>query len=381
MRDDLDRLAAHFHARGEFEGVFIRRLVPWNELVGAPNSGHAAMADLLICRSAHAVLSANFDPLIEHWAQEHKIAMRGALTGQEAVDFSGITNPLIKFHGCLNRARESTLWTAAQLADADVKVRLASCLQWINLHCPGKHLVVVGFWTDWGYLNDALADAFAVTNAASVTVIDTKPIAELETTAPRLWRILTGLSRAFEHVPASGDTALDDLRTSYSKLWARKFYSLGEPLMREAGCSASVAAPFDSLEGGDLYNLRRDAEGVPYTRAATLTAPDSSASQAAYAYMILLNAGAMHLGSWLHYGGLSIRVVNGGGQGLTDVQGRYKEPPAATQPDIVLCAGAKRLGVPPKIVPTGYGSSTIRPAPGGSAKWLTFEEAVGELGL
>jgi hypothetical protein len=168
----LIRLAGYFHATGAFERVFIRRLVPWNELVGPPNNGHAAIADLLISRGAHAALSTNVDPMIEHWAEERKIAMRGGLNGQEAVDFAANTNPLIKFHGCMRRAQEKTLWTQDQLAERDVKTRVESCSQWMNLHLPGKHLVVVGFWTDWGYMNDVIANAFAIDNASSVTVID-----------------------------------------------------------------------------------------------------------------------------------------------------------------------------------------------------------------
>ena len=77
MRDDIDQLAGHFLATGEFESVFIGSLVPWNDLVGQPNHGHAAVADFLICGAADAVLSANFDTLIEQWALDRKIAMRG----------------------------------------------------------------------------------------------------------------------------------------------------------------------------------------------------------------------------------------------------------------------------------------------------------------
>src|SRR6266700_1541631 len=68
MRDDIDILAGHFYGRGQFVSVFISALVPWGELVGEPNQGHAAVADLLICRAANATLSANFDPLVEEWA-------------------------------------------------------------------------------------------------------------------------------------------------------------------------------------------------------------------------------------------------------------------------------------------------------------------------
>ena len=379
LRDKVDQLAGHFHARGDFERVFIRRLVPWNELVGPPNNGHAAIADLLISRGAHAALSANVDPMIERWAEERKIAMRGALDGQEAVDFAANTNPLIKFHGCLQRAPETTLWTQGQLTDPAVQARLRSCSQWMILNLPGKHVVVVGFWTDWGYLNDVLADAFAIDNASSVTVVDPKPTADLQAKAPKLWERLNGLSHAFEHVQASGADALEDLRTAYSKTWARKFYALGQGLVQGAGGAVAVAAPFDALAGDDLYNLRRDAQGVPYTRAATLKAPAPSAAQAAYVHVMLLNAGATNLGAWQQHGGQSIRVVNGAGQGLTDVQGAYKEPTTVAQSEIVVCAGAIELGVPAKLIAPGRGASTIRPTPGGSARWLTLEQAQLEL--
>jgi hypothetical protein len=225
LRDRVDQLAGHFYAKGDFERVFIR-LVPWNELVGPPNDGHAAIADLLISRGAHGALSANIDPLIERWAEERKIAMQGALTGQEAVDFASITSPLIKFHGCLQRGRELTLWTEGQLAHPVIQARVASCSQWMNLHLPGKHLIVVGFWTDWGYLNDVLANAFTIDSASSVTVIDPSPTADLQARAPNLWVKLNSLSLVFEHVQASGADALEELRTAYSKVWARKFYAL-----------------------------------------------------------------------------------------------------------------------------------------------------------
>ena len=379
LRDDVDQLARHFHARGDFERVFIQ-LVPWNELVGPPNNGHAAIADLLISRGAHAALSANFDPMIERWAEERKIAMQGALTGQEAVAFT-TTNPLIKFHGCLQRVRQETLWTRRQLADPAIQVRLTSCSQWMNLHLPGKHLVVVGFWTDWGYLNDVLADAFAIDSASSVTVIDPSPTVNLQAKAPNLWAKLSRLSHVFEHVQASGADALDELRTAYSRTWTRKFYALGQALMPAGGGAIAPATTPDAMAGEDLYDLRRDAEGLPYTRAATLKEPAPTAAQTALVHMMLLNAGATKQGAWLEHGGRSIRVVNGAGQGLADVQARYNEPTTVSQSEIVVCAGAVDLGVPATLIALGRGASTIRPTPGGGATWLTLEQARVELAL
>jgi hypothetical protein len=64
MRDEIGKLAGHFYGTAEFESVFVGSLVPWNELVGQPNDGHAAVADFLVSRAAAAALSANFDTLI-----------------------------------------------------------------------------------------------------------------------------------------------------------------------------------------------------------------------------------------------------------------------------------------------------------------------------
>jgi hypothetical protein len=379
LRGDVDLLAAHFYSRGDFEKIFIK-IVPWNELVGLPNQGHAAIADLLISRGAHAALSANFDSMIETWAEGHKIAMQGALTGHEAVSFDA-TNPLIKFHGCIQRDRKGTLWTRGQLAEAVIQARVASCSQWMNLHLPGKHLVIVGFWTDWGYLNDVLGDAFSIDNASSVTVVDPSPTAVLQAKAPSLWAKLNGLSHAFEHVQVSGAEALDELRTAYSKTWARKFYSLGQPLFRSVGGPVSLVPTPDTLVGEELYDLRRDAEGVPYTRAAMTKAPSQKSAQAALVHLMLLNAGAIKRGAWLEHGGKLIRVVNGAGEGLADVQERYKEPATVPQSDVVVCAGSIELGVPARLIAPGRGASIMRPTSGGGSKWLTLDGAKMEFGL
>jgi hypothetical protein len=378
LRNDVDQLAAHFFARGDFDSVFIP-LVPWNELAGSPNEGHAAIADLLISRGALAALSANFDTMIERWAEERKVAMRGALDGQEAVSFRVYTNPLIKFHGCMQRDPDHTLWTEGQLALPAVQSRVQSCSQWMNLTLPGKHLVVVGFWSDWGYLNDVLANAFSIKTANSVTVVDPSPTSYLQAKAPNLWAKLNGLSSAFEHVQASGADVLDELRTAYSKAWARKFYASGASMANDAGIAVTPSP--DALAGADLYNLRRDVEGLPYNRAATLKQPPAAAAEAALTHFELISAGASTQGAWLSYSGRAIRIVNGAGQGLADVRERYLEPATMTQPDIVICAGAVDLGVPATLIASGRGASIMRPARGGPARWLTRQQAHTELGL
>jgi hypothetical protein len=251
----------------------------------------------------------------------------------------------------------------------------------VRLHVPGKDLVVVGFWTDWGYLNNVLAEALTIDSANSVTVIDPDSTANLQAKAPDLWTTLNSLSNGFEHVQESGANALDELRTAYSKVWIRKFYALGQPLVKATGETIPSAATPDALGAEDLYNLRRDAEGVPYTRAATLKAPAPGAAQTAYAHLKLLNAGATQHGAWLEHGGRSIRVVNGAGKALADAREGYKEPPTLAQSELVVCAGAIELGIPAKLIAAGRGASLIRPVPGGGTRWITLDQALAELGL
>lgn len=381
LRSDIDKLAGYFYTKNEFKPIFINLLVPWNELVGNPNSGHAAIADFLICRAAHAAMSTNVDTLIEHWAEEHKIDLRGALNGQEAVSFTTDANPLLKFHGCLRRNRESTIWTLEQLTEPEIEARIESFANWMNLHLPGKDLVVLGFWTDWRYLNKVLTEALTLDSANSVTVIDPCSRDELQSKAPELWEKLTSLSDVFEHVPMSAADALDQIRVAFSKGWARRFYALGALIVTAAGKPIPSEATPDDLTCEDLYNFRQDAEGVPYYRAAIQKEPAQDAAQCAVAHMLILNSGAAKIGPFFQQGDRTIRVVNGAGQGISDVQGRYREPITIKQTDFVVCAGSLDLGVPSKVIPDGSGSSVVRPQPGGSATWLTLNQARKEFNL
>jgi len=51
------------------------------------------------------------------------------------------------------------------------------------------------------------------------------------------------------------------------------------------------------------------------------------------------------------------------------------------QPDIVVCAGAMDLGVPGNLMKPGEGQSVVHPTGGGSATWLTLEQARGALAI
>jgi len=382
LREDIDQLAGHFLASNQFEPLFINRLVPWNDLTGQPNEGHAAVGDFLLSRAARAALSANFDPMVEQWSSQRKVQLRGALDGTQATAYADSTSPLLKFHGCMNLDRARTLWTQGQLALADINERVESCKNWMGLNLPHRDLLVVGFWTDWGYFNDVLAAVLGGGATNSITVIDPQPSALLEAKAPTLWATLSA-SRLFAHVEASGNEVLPEIRRAYSKVWTRKLYSLGAPLYQAEKGIAAPAGGFDApdLDVEAFYDLRRDSEGVPMNRAARQKSPGLSAAQTGLAHLLMNAVADGWKGSWYTKAGQTIRVVHGAGEGLTTVEDRFTEPPTAPKADIVICAGAMDQGVPGSIMGKGSPAGIVRSKAGAGSRWITLEAAKVELAL
>jgi hypothetical protein len=382
LREDIDGLAGYFLTCGQFESLFINRLVPWDDLAGEPNDGHAAVGDFLLSGAARAALSANFDLMIEQWCSHRKVQLRGALDGVQATAYADATSPLLKFHGCMQMDRERTLWTKGQLRLTDIQNRVDSCRAWMQLNLPGRDLLVVGFWTDWGYFNDVLADILGCANTSSITVVDPQPTTDLMIKAPTLWKTLSA-SPNFVHIPASGNKVLPEIRKTFSKVWARKLYRLGTPLYE---AEKGIAPPAGGFEPPDLdvdafYELRRDSEGVPTNRASRRRAPDASTAQTGFAHLLLGAVSDGRQGSWYTKGGQTIRIVHGAGEGLTTVEERFTEPPSVPKADIVICAGAIEQGVPGSIVGKGLPAGIVRPKGGARSRWITLDAAKVELAL
>jgi hypothetical protein len=191
-----------------------------------------------------------------------------------------------------------------------------------------------------------------------------------------------GLDRFIRAYSGIGREALAELRTEFSKVWARKFFQLGAPFVAAAGGTYDPATVRpDNWTCDELYNLRRDAEGLPYDRAAERKAPAAEAANAAYAHILLNEVGATRSGSFYEHLGRCIRIVHGGGQTLEAVRERYNEPPSVASADIIVCAGADVMGTPATVISVGRGASIVRPARGGGSRWLTLPEARTELGI
>ena len=380
LRDDLEALAEHFVDLNTLKPVFIEHLVPWQEFERPPNRGHAAVADFLITKTVVAGLSSNYDKLIERCAWDYGADFRGSLDGVQATVASHKHAPLLKFHGCSHIDRGSTVWAPSQLHDLTIADRIEKSKVWMAANLRQKDLLVVGFWSDWDYLNQVLGDAAQGLDPLSVTVIDPSPTAALQTKAPGLWALAHQPHVTFSHIRESGADALDELRRAFSESYARQVLAAGRGLfMAKTGVPCDPAwLAVAGIDGEALYDWRRDAEGVPSGKPAMAKSPQH-VDLLGYFHLLLRRAGAVQQPRGYTLAGQSIRVVNGAGSDLSTVAKRFIEAPAAPSADVFVAAGSIDLGLPSHLVRPGTAGSVVRPGAGG--KWLTIEQAQVELNV
>lgn len=380
LRDNLEALAEHFAGLNSLRSVFIEHLVPWPAFVRPSNTGHAAIADFLITRAAVAGISSNYDTLIERRAWDYGADFRGSLDGDEATADSVRQAPLLKFHGCSHRDRQATVWAPSQLDDPTISARIARSKVWMAANLRQKDLLVVGFWSDWEYLNAVIGEALIDVQPLSVTVIDLSPTNALEQKAPQLWEIAHAQNVTFEHVQESGASALDELRRAFSSNYLRQVLDAGRATFEQATGADCDPAWLDvgNFDSEALYSLRRDAEGVSAAEPPKLLRP-ANPEALGFFHLLLRQAGAVQRANGYDLNGRSIRVLNGAQSILETLRGKFVEPPAAMQSDIVVAVGATNLGVPDNVVRSGRTGDVIRPDPAG--EWYDLPGAIAALGI
>lgn len=380
MRYDLEAFAQHFVDLHTLETIFIESLVPWHMFVKPPNAGHAAVADFLVTRAAAAALSANYDTLIEQSAVASGFDFQNALDGDEATVRSRTQSPLLKFHGCATRDRLATVWAPSQLGKAPISDRIAKSKTWMAANLRQKDLLVVGFWSDWSYLNTLLGSVLDGLAPLSVTVIDLADAATLQAKAPDLWALAHGPLVQFSHVQESGADALAELRKAFSQNYLRGVLAAGKPAfeaMVGAACDPAWLEPPD-LDNEALYGLRRDSEGVPAGQPANRPRPIQCDILGVF-HLLLRRAGAAPTALGYDLAGRSVRVVNGAGAVLSQLRDKFAEAPAVAPTDVVVAAGATHLPLPGSIVRPGAAGSFIRPS--GMGEWYDLDGARAELGI
>jgi len=366
------------------QAIFIRRLVPWNTLVGPPNEGHEAIADFLMCGAIDHALTTNFDWLVERVAWDRLgTDFVASLESAEAVINEPRHKTLFKAHGCGLRDRDNTVWTRRQLAGAPVVDRIAGLRDWLAVRLRHKDLVIGGFWTDWDYLILVLEQCLATAEPTSVTVVDPAPAADLENRSPALWATLHRPGIDFEHLMLSAAEVLDGLREAFSRWYARQVLQTGAAIYNEAFGAACLPdwLQGDDIPKTDLYTFRRDAECVRIGRAARRKTPDAGVQNFAFFNLALLRTGAQREGAFFRLGdGRLVRVLNGAGRWLKAVEREYaQEPPGVPVADVVMCVGAEDYGAPASVVRGGAPSSVVRPA--GRGAWLDTAGARALVGL
>lgn len=380
LRQDLGALAEHFADLNMLKAQFIENLVPWVEFERPYNPGHAAIADFLITKAAVAGLSSNYDKLIERRAWDYGADFRGSLNGDEATACSHSQAPFLKFHGCSHRDRGSTVWAPSQLDDPIISDRIEKTKIWMEANLRQKDLLVVGFWSDWDYLNQIVGGAIQGIDPLSITVFDLSEGPALEQKAPDLWALAHRPQVTFSHVQESGADALDELRRAFSENYLRQVLAAGRAVFEELVGVACDPAWLNvaAMDSEALYDWRRDAEGVPNSRPATKKRPNEGEVLGCF-HLLLRRAGAAQQPQGYALHGRSIRVINGAGYVLNSLAARFIEAPAASLADVFVAVGATDFGLPGHVVRPGTVGSVMRPAAGG--QWLTFEQARMELNV
>ena len=381
---DLEVLASFALSRGELRKLMLQKLVEWYKFTRKPNAGHFAVADFLGARIVEFAISTNFDTLIEVAAEDlGEPLFEAALDGKEASRASP-HHPLLKIHGCCRRNKEETLWCREQLLTPPLKDRIESSKIWLNAQLRGRDVLFIGFWTDWDYLNSVIEDCIRSSEPALVVLVDPLDSSALQCKAPELWNWANSGRFQFHHERISGADFLDELRKEFSILFLEQLLAEARPTFCAlTGSSSSPPFSFDRTKtSADFYSLRRDYTGISSTNIVREKIPSALCAQVGAMHLRLISKGAVLEIPRFVLSGKRIRLVQGAGQVLSLVKNRFAEesaPPIADE--VVICAGAADDGGVPAHLVRGAASPSIVRSSGLSAKWLTSEMAVAELGI
>jgi len=380
--NDLEEQANHFLDEGRFATYFIRQLIPRDSFARPHNPGHSAIADFLLCKAISAVISTNVDVLIEGAGRDLSGEIEGFLDGQEAENGPGDRSPLLKIHGCWTKDKNETVWAPKQLDQDPIRSRIEHSRNWLNLHLCDKDLLVVGFWSDWSYLNTVLDAALGEVHPAKVTIVDPSDTDALEAKAPGLWVLGNQAGVSFRHVKVSGADFLDHLRTHFSRIFYRKaLHHAAQAYLDITGGELDdgwYELPGD-ISSPCVYAVRRDIEGRGPAECARCKSPDPQESLVGLTILQLCAKGAIFTeGYWL-LENKKIRVLRTA-RLLHIVKDVFRrDVPHFGAADIVICVGSEDIGVPANIAREGSTMDMVRGGPPG--EWMTRAKACEELDL
>src|SRR3546814_768535 len=126
-----------------------------------------------------------------------------------------------------------------------------------------RDLLIVGYWTDWDYLNQVLGSVLDQVHPSKVIVVDPVDSASFQSKAPDLYALSDAVQNGLLHVRASGADFLGALRKSFSNTFFRRLVTCGaEEFQNRTGNPPpqAITEP-PNLDTEALCRMRRDLEG------------------------------------------------------------------------------------------------------------------------
>ncbi len=376
----MEDQAEFFFRRGELGTVYFRTFIDQNAFAGQPNPGHYAAADLLLVRGIQTAVTTNVDTLIETAGQLIFGQVDVGIDGLDVAALPPDVAPLLKIHGCRQRDIANMVWAPGQLVVPPVAARIATSTTWLNARLLDRDLLIVGYWTDWDYLNAVLATALGAVSPARVIVVDVSDGATFAAKAPALFALGQRASTAFQHVRASGADFLDAVRRDFSRSFVRRVLHSGmNDYVGQTGNNPDAAwVEPPNLDNFTLWQIRRDLEGrLPNEPAKERHPPPETL--VGLTLLQLQGRGAVADGPYWLLGGRRVRVLRAVNKPLHRVEAEFaREVAPAVAPDIVIAVGAEGQALPPNIARAGTQPTIAR---GTKGRWMTRPEAIQDLGL
>jgi hypothetical protein len=375
----IDDQAEFFFQRGELATVYLRTYVDRDAFAAEPNSGHFAAADLLLTGAITTGVSTNVDMLIETAGNMLLGQVGAGVSRARVAALAPDVSPLLKIHGCWSDP-PGTVWAAGQVAAEPIKTRIEECGAWLINRLLDRDLVIVGYWTDWDYLNQVLEMSLGAVNPGRVIVVDPCATASFPDKAPALFALGQRATQEFCHVRVSGDAFLDRLRIEFSRAFIRRVLHGGAAsYTAQAGYNPDNAwLEPASTDAEVLWRIRRDLEGRNPNEPAKAREPIEE-PLLGMTLLQLQARGAVADGSYWNLGGRRVRVLRTPNRPLHEVEAAFaRETAPVVAPEYVIAVGAEALPLPPSIA-RGSGTGSI--ARGTTGRWLSRADAVAELGL
>lgn len=369
LPEGIEDQAKFFFDRHELP-VYLNEYIDPDAFSGRPNDGHLAVADLMLSKAFQWVLTTNVDILLEAGALSLFGHAFATIDGLQAAAVPHGAAPLLKVHGCWTTDRNNTVWTEAQLAEPPVSDRICASETWLSTALVDKDLIILGYSTDWDYLNQVIEKTLGAVAPASVIVVNPSDPADFEASAPELAALAARATKGSYYVPVSGSTFLDRLRLEFSKAFVRRAIAQGvaEFTMLNGGAAPAggyVDPPDETNEA--LWWMRRDLLGCKPNKPARQPEPYNEPA-VGLTILQIRDAGGVASGPFWDVGGRLVRVLRTPNEFLHSLESIYrKDMPPVAAPDVVVAVGAEFVHLLPDLVRNPDGSI----ARGAGPRWMT----------